>query len=290
MPSLPKQPAFPFLLYSYPWMPYPRLIGIYLREKRIPASFVTIVPVSEPYDGDAVISSDKYPSRPKGSLPILAIHESPSFKGDVTYIRQSSAILNFLDELCDAERWGFPKSAYPIRGDADDPLERARITEVRTLAEECLVSWNPVRMFGTGAGAPHLLNAEASKEMVKWTLRTLTTVERWWVEEDCDVDALKAGGDGKVTIADIVLYQCIEFVRTCYGVDLLVGSGEKYMDVYGREQEEKFEKLNAFMNAMDTRESVVRKGREVPGSLALGNMTKWIDGVWTPEERVNIGK
>ena len=287
MASLMKKPAFPFLVYSYPWMPYPRLIGIYLREKRIPSSLVRIVPVADPYNGDAVIDSEsKYPPRPKGSLPVLAIHSASDFQGDVTYIRQSSAILNFLDELCDEEKWGFPKSAYPMRGDADDPLARARITEVRTLAEECLVSWNPVRMFGTGAGTPHLHNAEASKEMAKWTKRTLTTIERWWNEGNRDVAALKEGGEGQVTMGDIVLYQFIEFIRACYGVNLLVGTGEKYKDVYGREQEEKFEKLNAFMNAMDTRKSVVREGREVPGSFPLGNMTKWVDGVWNEEERV----
>ncbi len=267
-------------------MPYPRLIGIYLREKRIPTSLVRVVAVSDPYDGDAVIESDKYPQRPKGSLPILAINSSSDVEGDVTYIRQSSAILDFLDELCDEGKWGFPKSAYPMRGNVGDPLERARITEVRTLAEECLVSWNPVRMFGSGAGAPHLHNAEASKEMAKWTKRTLTTVERWWVEDDRDVAALEEGGTGKVTMADIVLYQFIEFIRTCYGVNLLLGGGEKYKDVYGREQEEKFGKLNAFMNAVVTRQSVVRAGREVPSSFALGNMTKWVDGVWREEERV----
>lgn len=247
---------------------------------------MTVVVVSDPNDGDAVIESEKYPARPRGSLPILAIHSTPNFESDVTYIRQSSAILNFLEELCDEGKWGFPKSPFPMRGNVHDPLERARITEVRTLAEECLVSWNPVRTFGTGAGIPHLLNAEASKEMAKWTKHTLTTIERWWVEEDRNADALKVGSGGKVTMGDIVLYQFIEFVRTCYGVNLLMGSGEKYTDVYGREQEERFEKLNAFMNAMDTRESVVREGREVPSLLALGKMTEWVDGIWNEVERV----
>lgn len=286
MTSLPKQPALPFLLYSYPWMPYPRLIGIYLREKRIPQSLVTIVAVTDPSDGDTVVDSDKYPPRPKGSLPILALYSSPEFKDDAVYIRQSSAILDFLDELCNQGRWGFPKSPYPMRGGADDPLERARITEIRTLAEECLVTWNPVRTFGTGVGVPRLLNAEASKEMAKWTKRTLTTIERWWSADDRNVDALKAGGGRNVTVGDIVLYQFIEFVRTCYGVNLLAGNGEKYSDVYGREQEERFEKLNAFVNAMDTRKSVVREGMEVPSLLALGKMTDWVDGIWKDVERV----
>ena len=234
MTLLPKQPVFPFLVYSYPYYPYPRLVSIYIREKQIPQSLVTIVPVSEPYNGDKVVElADKYPARPKGSLPILAIHSSADFKGDVTYIRQSSAILNFLDELCDMGQLGFPQSPYSKRRSVDYALQRARITEIRTLAEECLVSWNPVRIFGTAAGvSPQLRNAEASKEMARWTKRTLTTIERWWNEEGRDVDSLREGGDGQVTIADIVLYQFIEFIRDCYGVDLLVGTGEKYEDVY----------------------------------------------------------
>ena len=286
MMSLSEQPAFPFLLYSYPWMPYPRTVGIYLREKRIPSSLVTVVAVSDPSEGDAVIESEKYPPRPKGSLPILAIFSTPSSEGNVAYIRQSSAILNFLEELCDEGKWGFPKSPYTMRGPGDNLLERARITEIRTLAEESLVSWNAVRIFGTGAGVPHLLNAEASKEMAQWTKRTLTTIERLWVEEDRNVGALKAGGGEKVTMGDVVLYQFIDFVRTCYGVNLLMGSGEKYTDVYGREQEEMFEKLNVFMKAMDTRESVMRGDREMPGLLALGKMTDWVNGIWKEVERV----
>ena len=117
--------------------------------REIPQSLVAVVPVSEPYNGDKVVAeyADKYPPRPKGSLPILAIHSSADFKGDVTYIRQSSAILNFLDELCDMGQWGFPQSPYSKRRSVDYALQRARVTEIRTLAEECLVSWNPVRIF-----------------------------------------------------------------------------------------------------------------------------------------------
>jgi hypothetical protein len=175
-----------------------------------------------------------------------------------------------------------------MRGDPDNALERGRITEVRTLAEECLVSWNPVRTFGSGAGVKNLQIPAASKEMVKWVKRTLKTIERWWNEESRDVDALREGGVGKVTMADIVLYQFLEFIRTCYGVDLLVGSGERYKDVYGREQEEKYEKLKGFVEAMDTRKSVGRKeeDKEVPGPVPHTAMTMWIDGIWKAEERI----
>jgi glutathione S-transferase len=286
MSNMPLKPSFPLLLYSYPWMPYPRVVGIYLREKHIPESLVKVVRVSDPQQGDAVVDTASYPPRPKGSLPILAIHHSAEAGKDVTYIRQSGSIINFLDDLCDAGQWGFPKSPYPMRGSKENMIERARISEVRILAEECLVTWNPVRTFGSGAGVKELHNAAVSKEMVKWTKRPLTAVEQWWKEEERDVNNLKEGGQGKVTMADVVLYQFLEFVRTCYGIDLLVSTGENSRDVYGRRQTEGFEKLRAFKSAMDTRSSVARRAEygEVPGSLALQAMSTWIDGIWKDEE------
>lgn len=282
------KPSFPLLLYSYPWMPYPRLIGIYLREKHIPDSLVKVVRVCDPHEGDSVVDSASFPPRPKGSLPILAVHRNSGSGEHVTYLRQSGAILDFLDHLCDSGQWGFPKSPYRIRGSSEDMFEKARISEVRALADECLVSWNPVRTFGSGAGVKEVHNAAASKEMAKWTKRSLTSIERWWNEDGRDVESLKEGGTGNVTMADLVLYQFLDFVRSCYGVNLLVSTGDNTRDVYGRQQEESFEKLSAFMAAMSTRSSVIRKEEEgeVPGLMPLKAMTTWVDGVWKDEERV----
>jgi glutathione S-transferase len=61
----------PYLLYVYPWIPFPRRIIIYLREKGIPSSLVKVVPVSDPQNGNA--APTEYPPRPSGSLPILVI-------------------------------------------------------------------------------------------------------------------------------------------------------------------------------------------------------------------------
>lgn len=52
-----------------------------------------------------------------------------------TYICQSLAIMNYLDELCDNGAEGFPRSLHSMRG--ADVLERARINEVVALADEC---------------------------------------------------------------------------------------------------------------------------------------------------------
>ncbi|KAK0854452.1 hypothetical protein LTR87_017973, partial [Friedmanniomyces endolithicus] len=216
------------LLYAYPWMPYPRRVIIYLREKAIPSSLVTVVRVSDPQLGDA--APPEYPPRPAGSLPILAIptNDSPGH-ATYTYIRQSNAIMNYLDELCDEGLHGFSLSKYSMRG--ADALSRARNTEILSLADDCNLAWNPVRMFGSGAGTKSI--PAASKEMMRWVRRPLATIESWW--KDRDFSSLRQGESGQVTMGEIALYQFLEFTRDCYGVDILTqGSGEAGKDVYGR--------------------------------------------------------
>jgi hypothetical protein len=121
----PTMATCPYLLYAYPWMPFPRRVIIYIREKSILPSLVTVVPVSDPQLGDAAPAG--FPPRPKGSLPILVIpHPENESNAQPTYIRQSVAIMNYLDELCDAGANGFPKSQCSMRG--PDVLSRARET------------------------------------------------------------------------------------------------------------------------------------------------------------------
>ena len=141
--ALPFKPAFPWLLYAYPWMPYPRRVIIYLREKGIPESLVRVVHVSDPQDGNRVIDSAAFPSRPAGSLPIMLIPSEP--QGDEggaenwVYIRQSMAMINYLEELCNTGQYGFSASRGSLVG--KDALAKARVGEVLSLAEECTVAW-----------------------------------------------------------------------------------------------------------------------------------------------------
>lgn len=90
----------PWLFYSYPWMPYPRRIQLYLREKQIPSTSVIIVRVTDPQNGNRVVDSqaETYPPRPEGSPPILAI---PTDQEDSPWIfvRQSMATINFLETV-----------------------------------------------------------------------------------------------------------------------------------------------------------------------------------------------
>ncbi len=276
-------PSRPWLLYAYPWMPYPRRVILYLREKRIPPSLITVVHV--PF-GSTVLDP-QYPPKPPGSLPILAIPSESGVEGSkgsdgaggsqsFTYIRQSLAIINYIDELCDAGASGFPKSAYPMHGAT--PLARAREAELLALADECTIAWNPVRMFGSGAGTMQI--PEASKEMVRWIYRSLGTIEGWW--KDRDFENLRQGGDGRPTIAEIVLYQFLEFTKDCYGRDM-TREGESGRDVYGREGAgavEGFRKIAEFYEAFRTRDSAKRdpeKG-EVPTEEVRKMMSTWVEG------------
>ena len=166
-------PRYPWLLYAYPWMPYPRRVIIYLREKGIPSSLVTVVPVSDPQLGSAV--DPKYPPKPPGSLPVLAIPQDDSGL-NFSYIRQSLAIMNYIDELCDGGLEGFPLSTHSMRG--VNILERARVTEVLALADECNTLWNPVRSFGTAVGSMPI--PAASREMLRLVRRSLMAIETAW--------------------------------------------------------------------------------------------------------------
>ena len=140
--ALPFEPSFPWLLYAYPWMPFPRRVIIYLREKGIPESLVKVACVSDPQNGNAVVDSS-LPARPAGSLPILAIpsttSETASNARQWAYIRQSMSIINYLEELCNNGEYGLSSPHGPLVG--TDALSRARNGEVLGLAEECTIAW-----------------------------------------------------------------------------------------------------------------------------------------------------
>jgi glutathione S-transferase len=156
-------------------------------------------------------------------------------------------------------------------------LSRARETELLQLAAELTVAWNPVRTFGTGAGT--ISFPEGAKEMLRWEHRALSTIETWF--QDRDFSYLKKGGSGGPTIADIVLFQFLEFTDDCYGVDMTKGSGEKVTDVYGREAVQKYDKLTEFYQALKGRDSVTRdeKAGEVASQAVLERMQMWAEGV-----------
>ncbi|KAL3490100.1 hypothetical protein BJX62DRAFT_252155 [Aspergillus germanicus] len=293
----------PWLLYAYPWQPFPRRVIIYLRERNIPSSLVTVV--------------HGFPPKPPGSLPILAI-PNPS-KGDFIYIKQSIAIMEFLEDACSTGRWGFPKlpqpptSTLPINtpslGESTSdstvngavkqkipPLLAARHAELLSLASGLTDSWNPIRTFGSGTGTMRI--PAAAKEMLGWTRRSLLAIENWFKENEYSSADLRWVGNGdeqhegkrQATIAEIVLFQFFDFTHDCYGIDMTQSSGKKVTDVYGREVLESYPRLESFYKDFSTRPSARRYAElgDVPHESWVKSMTDWSEGIFDAVEREDV--
>ena len=262
---------YPWLLYGAPWLPYPRKVFLYLREKAIHLNNQVVVVHGA--------NAHNFPSRPQGSVPMLAIPATPPPSVKYTYVRQSNSIIHLLEQHCNNNLLGFTAPHGPMNGANKSILEQARMNELQTLADELMVAWNPVRLFGTEAG-PISIPA-AAKESLRWITRTLATIERWWQEEDRSMSVFQRGVHGHVTTAEISLYCFLEFARDGYGVDLTKGSGEDRPDVYGRMVSENFPKLREFFETFSKRESASRSVEtgDIVSEQHRRNMSTWAAGV-----------
>ena len=232
--------------------------------------------MSDPQAGDKVVHEDKFPPIPRGSLPILVIPQADSAQSPIQ-IRQSMAIINLVDELCDAVELGFPKSTYLMRGSTI--IERAYTSEVLALAEELLYDWNSVQLFGSKAGVfPDVL---AAKESVKWFRRPLFAIETLW-EARGGQPELAEDGSGRVRIADIVLYHFLEFAHLCYGKALTQMPDRQSLDTYGGKQVETSARLRQFYGRFSKRPSARLDGDkgDVASDAFLRAMHAWHPGVW----------
>ncbi|KAL9607214.1 MAG: hypothetical protein Q9167_007849 [Letrouitia subvulpina] len=261
-------------------MPYPRRVIIYLREKKIPPSLIQIVPVSDPQLGN--VAPPDYPPRPPGSLPVLAIPKRDSSSKapeDFIYVRQSLAIMNYIEDLCESGLNGFPKSSNQVRG-GSELLDRARHQELMSLADECLVSWNPVRLFGSGLGSEAI--PAAAKECLRWIHRNLAAIDDYISRNSQDFSDLFQGKNAHATLAEIVLYSFLEFVEEIYGLDLTQGSREVVFDVYGREVKQVYPKLRDFYQSFKTRDSAkldVASGDVAADAIKAGGRS-WHGGIF----------
>ncbi|KAL2869040.1 uncharacterized protein BJX67DRAFT_348655 [Aspergillus lucknowensis] len=299
-----------WLLYAYPWQPFPRRVIIYLRERSIPSSLVTVVHVTDVQFGGE--TPEGFPPKPPGSLPILAI---PKSNGDSIYIKQSIPIMEFLEEACNTGRWGFPKLSQPpiltlpinklsLEESISDstvakdnkqeipPLLAARHGELLSLASGLTDSWNPIRIFGSGTGTMRI--PAAAKEMLGWTRRNLLAIENWFEENGYSSADLRWDEDGngpgdkpregkrQATIAEIVLFQFFDFTHDCYGIDMTRSAGRKVTDVYGREVLEYYPRLESFYKDFLTRPSARRYVDlgDVPHERWIKSMTDWSEGIF----------
>lgn len=199
-------------LYVLPWGIYPRRVLIYLAEKGLESSpAIKITPVS------MTSTSMEAPGKPSGSVPILRLP-------DGTFIKQSIAILEYLEDLCDnpdpAQDWQIQlaKSASnrpSMRGES--PKDKARTREILALADEASSQFCLACHKGTALFIPiEQTNALTAKLALEYCRKNLKILE-----EDYFADNSQLRDSGQPTIAHCVLYSMLQFSRELYDIDLL---------------------------------------------------------------------
>lgn len=211
-------------LIVLPWGVYPRRVLIYLAEKGILSSpFIKVTPVHASPTGALVFADGK----PVGSsVPILRI-PSKANTTNTTTIKQSIAILDYFEDVCDSpdpnQPWqiGLAKSARgTMRGTS--PEERARTRDILCLADEvtshlAFACHKGSKLFST-METQQPLGAQLALESCR---RNLKQLDRYYkddtrFEEDSNVGS-------QIHIADCVLYSTLHFAKDLYGVDLTTG-------------------------------------------------------------------
>lgn len=197
-------------LFVLTWGIYPRRVLIYLHEKGLinsPHIKVTPVTISPTLEMIA-------PGKPKGTVPILALP-------DGTFIKQSVAILEYFEDICDNPQEDWQKdlaaAAKPsMRG--KNPRERATTREILGLTEEAS------SMFGFGChkgsklfAALEPMDPAGTKMAMGWAKRNLKIVETYY-EGRFEGDN---SGAENITIADCVLASLLQFSRELYGLKFL---------------------------------------------------------------------
>lgn len=203
----------PLELFVFPWGVYPRRILLYLAEKGLaghPHIRITQVDIADNMSA---------PGKPPGSVPMLRLP-------DGSFIKQSVAILDYLEDVCDApdpsQPWQAELSASATTGSmrGDTAARRARAREILALADEAC------SYFGLAAhkGSRIFVGLEetdpkASRLAMDYCRKRMGQLEEYYAEE---MPLLEEGRRG-VTFADCVLFSLISFAHGLYGVDLCSG-------------------------------------------------------------------
>ncbi|KAI1029168.1 hypothetical protein LB503_013343 [Fusarium chuoi] len=200
----------PLELFSLSWGMYPRRVLIYLAEKDLlksPLIKVTEVTVSP--NSNSLTA----PGKPKGTAPILRLP-------DGVFIKQSIAILEYLEGICDN-----PQQPWQVElaKDAGGSMlgrtaeEKARVREILGLADELTSQFGFACHKGTALfNMLEETHPVTAKLALEYCTKNLKLLEKYY-EEDTRFD----GGDGQVTIADCVLYSTLHFAKDLYSLDLL---------------------------------------------------------------------
>ncbi|KPM43825.1 hypothetical protein AK830_g2818 [Neonectria ditissima] len=200
-------------LFVFPWGVSPRRVLLYLAEKGLlSCPLIKITQVAVTSKGELVA-----PGKPPGSVPILRLP-------DGTLIKQSVAILDYLEDICDSpdpkQPWQteLAQSASAkrsMRGTTAE--ERARTREMMLLADEATGYFNLACHKGSKLfAANEPTSAVAAQLILDWAQRPLKLLEAHYVGDS----RLEEDG-GWVTVADCVGYALLEFAEGFYQVDLI---------------------------------------------------------------------
>lgn len=210
-------------LFVLTWGIYPRRILIYLHEKGLLTSpHLKVTPVTISPTGQL-----EAPEKPSGTVPILSLPNS-------TLIKQSVAILDYFEDLCDdpQEEWQKEMAAHTAVGKSmrgRTAEERARTREVLGLADEASSLFG----FACHKGSQLFVTLEPTSPVaagmaLEWCKRNLKLLEAYYEDYDkgntrrFENGVIREEEDSVVTIADCVLFSLLQFSRELYGVDLLV--------------------------------------------------------------------
>ncbi|KFY32407.1 hypothetical protein V493_00225 [Pseudogymnoascus sp. VKM F-4281 (FW-2241)] len=193
-------------LYVLDFGVYPRRVVIYLGEKGLlDSGMIKITPVD---------MQTGAPGKPEGTTPILRLP-------DGSFIKQSLAILEYFEDICDhpREEWQKKLASYSkqpsMRGDSAE--DRARMRSILGLADEAMALFGfschkGSRLFETLEPS----SAEGAKMAMEWTNKNLKLIEKYY-----DGDVRFEAGGGASTIADCVLFSLLQFSSNFYSLDLL---------------------------------------------------------------------
>ncbi|KAL7620391.1 hypothetical protein AAE478_009386 [Parahypoxylon ruwenzoriense] len=194
-------------LFVLTWGIYPRRILIYLHEKgllhsqHIKVTPVTLVPSSR----DMVA-----PGKPPGTVPILALP-------DGTFIKQSVAILEYFEDICDnpQEDWQKDIAAAAKRPSmrGNSARDRATTREMLALADEATALFGVACYLGSRLFVPaETTTATGWGVPMSKARKNLKLLEAHYASRDINSPA--------IFTADCVLISLLQFSKELYGVDL----------------------------------------------------------------------
>lgn len=243
-----------FILYAFPdWLPSGRRIRIYLDEKKISPSHVYVV--QSPEDAEA----KGYPPKQGNFTPIMAVSD-PDDPSGYSWIEQSSAMLEMLEDYCDANP---DVSSVPSLRGSDPIYQRARIRGILHWADSTFDLFAVHAFLGNEvvAGAhkmtPNQTAAEDIERYLQWkVLEPLDKV----IPQVVNFEGIAEGKEGAMSIADIALLCSWEYCAQLCGKDPLASG--------------KFPNFSRFIDACKSR-NILAKGDFPP--VVKSFWSAWVD-------------